>query len=174
MNIEILKYLLISIGAISTTYWLLSRKSLNKRVIKEEVSEKIIEYSRKKSCELGKRVSINDDSITFFRPSIIKRKGYTSSMESAIDKMKSKDKLFSKYTRSLITLEELQNLNNFENKSIRAFVDSVDGGEVTLVDNSASVCISLKHSYDIAGEFVIINLNKNEGVIEENCVLKDN
>lgn len=133
----------------------------------------VIEYSRDKSIALGKRNSFSDEEI-FIRPSILKRKGLSEIFEIRREKQKLNRPQYAKAIKNQITLEELTKQENIINKSIRVFIDSIEGNTITAKDNSAVTKLTLANTYDIAGEFVIINLNKEGDKVTENFVIYDN
>lgn len=161
-----------------------NRKKNNKSLKKNETSSssnseedggEILEYSREMSCKLGKRTNINPDREIFIRPSSLRRKGYADAMISKSEKIKMANKRYAKALSNLITIKEFRESISLNNKSLRGFVESMNGTVITLRDNSSAIDVDLQYTYDVVGQFIIINFNKEgDGTLQVNYILLDN
>ncbi len=133
----------------------------------------VIEYSREKSVELGKRKAISGEEV-FIRPSLLKRKGLSELYRVKREQSKAKNTKYAKLLKQYISLDTFLNDEDIHNKTIRVFIDSIDGTTYTVRDDSAVYTLLLKNAYDIAGDFVLINLSRNGGEIKENHIMYDN
>lgn len=131
--------------------------------------EEMIEYSREKSYQLGFHKKNN----SFKRPIVFKRKGITDEEEIVLEAAKKNNPRFSIALETLIPLSKLYTEKNLSNKTIRVFIDTQKDTKIIAIDYSAILEIELNEFYNIAGEFVLINIDKNEDEIKVNFILED-
>lgn len=140
-----------------------SEDDLDKNKLQETI---LFEYSIEKSTDLFFR---KEESSTY-RPSELKRKSNSLINE----RLKMKDSKYLEARKRLISLNELEQYENLSNRSIRVFVEAIFDTKAIVRDELTVKEIDLQNVYDIAGEFTIINLNKEKGNIKINYISKDN
>jgi hypothetical protein len=128
----------------------------------------MVEYSRASSQELGFNLRNG-----FKRPSELRRKGLNRADEIQLDKLKLKEEKFFAAMKNYITLKEFNSKDNLKNKTVRVFIDTINDTSVLVRDNSAFLELQLGQVFNMAGEFVLINLNKEGDRIRVNYVLTD-
>ena len=136
----------------------------------ERSTNGMTEYSREMSYELG----FNKYGEKFKRPQVLKRKGMTTEEESYLERCKMLDTKFSESMKNLIPLRMLHTEEVLKNSTIRVFIDTVNDTKIIARDHSAMLEIDLKTVYGgIAGEFVLINIDKEGEDLTINYVLAD-
>lgn len=172
-----MEYIGYKIGAVAFTvaiYLIFKRKNnFFQEKEREAVSTEVLEYSLNKSVQLGKRKTCTEGQ--FIRPSIIKRKSDSNlAYAQQNEKTKRGDRQLGKLISKYVPLSYLIENKYFANKTIRVFVDSMKGNKVIVRDNSAVYELDLPETYDIAGQFVLINLSKAGEAIEIKAIHNDN
>lgn len=143
-------------------------KSTHKEIISDNLTDDMTEYSRKISYELGFKHE------SFKRPQVLKRKGLMEEENSYLERCKMVDSKFAEAMKNLIPLRVLYTEETLRNKTLMVFIDTVDDTKVIARDHSAVLEIDLKTVYGgIAGEFVLINLDKEGENLKINYVLAD-
>lgn len=141
------------------------KELIKKMFEKKEEPITILEYSVEKSEMLGKRVSVGKK---FNRPSRIHHKSGFTRMNREDDKVFNKMMEEARKTK----LENLYEKENIKNGTFFAFVDKMIGTKINLVDNSAVYEIDLGKTYNIAGDFILINLTKVGENIKVNKLIR--
>lgn len=139
----------------------------------DETNEPILEYSREISKSLGKRTTTDIAEKKFKRPTEIKRKGDFLN-EFGKEQAKIKNKKYCRAIEKWIPLSMLHTEKSVKNKTIRVFVESLVEKKAKVIDDTAVYELELDGHYDISGDFVLINLNKDGDDIKINYILRDN
>lgn len=134
-------------------------------------SKKImVEYSRDNSRELG----FNRTTEGFQRPTELIMKGMTKEQEIQYGKALMKNEQYSMAMNSYISLKGLHTVEYLKGATIKVFIDTVKDTTVIARDNTAILEIEVGGGYySIAGEFILINLDKEGGKIKVNFILRD-
>lgn len=135
--------------------------------IKDSIGQ-MVEYSRETSQKYGFNIREG-----FKRPSVLRRKGMTEEEEAQLDKIKYKNEKFSNAMKNYISLRDMVSCEKVSNKTIRVYIDTVNDTKVLARDNTAFLELDLGQVYDMAGEFVLININKEGERFNVNYVLID-
>ena len=128
----------------------------------------LLEYSRDMAADLGFSYS------NFKRPQDLKRKDDNLNSMQQKEMTKIKDKLYGEAIKHRIPLEYLYTGGDIKNRTLRVYVESMNGSKVVVRDKTAIKEIDLSKLYDIVGHFVLINIDKQNEDIKINYILKDN
>ncbi|MBO8160653.1 MAG: hypothetical protein H0Z24_03370 [Thermosipho sp. (in: Bacteria)] len=137
----------------------------NKEAI-EQAEGTIKEYSKEDSKKFGMQFNGK-----FKRPINLRPTGYSQMLNEA---QKAGNKVYSEAMKNWVPLKYLYTENELKNKTIRVFVDTLNGKKAKLIDDTAVFELELDGVYGIAGEFVMINLDKEGDKFKINYILPDN
>jgi hypothetical protein len=136
----------------------------------KQSKEIMVEYSRENSRKLG----FNRTTEGFKRPTELIMKGMTKDQEVQYIKALMKNEQYSKAMKSYIPLKNLYSVEYLRGVTINVFIDTVDDTKVIARDNTAILEIEVGGGYySMAGEFVLINLDKEGERIKVNFILRD-
>lgn len=140
-----------------------------KQIFDDQHENRILEYSREDSLRFG----FKNDSIAINRPIELIKKGMDQVGNFASEQSKISNNRYSDALKRVIPLSYLYDKETLSNKTIRVYVEDVVGTLGTLRDSSAIYELNFKGVYGLAGEFVLINIDKKGDEIKINYILKD-
>lgn len=143
----------------------------SKQVFNEQHQNRILEYSEEDSKRYGFRKEENCNEIKI--PVELKRKGRGEIGNFASERSKINDTRYADALKRVIPLSFLYEKENLSNKTLRVYVEDVYDTVATLRDSSAIYELDLKTVYGIAGEFVLINIDKKGDEVKVNYILSD-
>lgn len=137
----------------------------------KQSTDVMAEYSRDESRELG----FNRDTEGFKRPSELIMRGMTKEQEIQYTNALMKDEQYSNAMKSYVPLKNLHTVECLKGVTIKVFIDTVIDTTVIARDNTAMMDIDVGGGYySMAGEFVLINLDKEGEKVKVNFILRDN
>lgn len=140
------------------------------QIVKQSM-DVMAEYSRDESRELG----FNRNAEGFKRPSELIMKGMTKDQEIQYTKELMKNEQYSNAMKYYVPLKNLHTVECLKGVTIKVFIDTVKDTTVIAIDKTAVLDIEVGGGYySMAGEFVLINLDKEGEKVKVNFILRDN
>jgi hypothetical protein len=148
-------------------------KEISKNNMSMRYSEDTIEsYSREISEKIGFRNCIVNKSL-FKRPLVLQRRiSHVLYIQNQKSRMSSH--LYRKAMKRLVTLRGFAMMDDCKNISVSVYVDSMNGKKVVVRDASGICEIELDGIYFMVGNFVLINMDKDNKKVKVNYILMDN
>lgn len=137
----------------------------NQAILKQQYNFPILEYSKSDSKKYG------FGTTEYIRPV----KLINNYKDLSGEGLKIRDKKYSHALRSWIPLSFLYDYKKLVNKTLRVYVEEINETVATIRDETAICNLDLGDRYPIAGQFVLININKagDDKRIKVNYILAD-